>query len=124
METSAKHGCIIAGQLTEVGARVADVRAFAARECSAICSRAAAVPPGPASREVLYAAAYVLAEYCQEEAVMRESISPLLACAGVGGGHMRARAVCVHAALKLAARLLRAHADRGSLHDALSVSEL
>lgn len=56
---------MIAGQLTEVGARVADVREFAARECAALCARAAAAPPGPASREVLYAAAYVLAEYCQ-----------------------------------------------------------
>lgn len=57
-------GAIIAGQLTEVGARVAEVRAFCVRECAALCSRAAAAPPGPASREVLYAAAYVLAEYC------------------------------------------------------------
>ncbi|KAL4705006.1 hypothetical protein ACJJTC_009794 [Scirpophaga incertulas] len=117
METSAKHGCIIASQLTEVGARVADVRAFAARECSAICIRASASTPGPATREVLYAAAFVLGEYCQEEQVMRESISPLLSCAGVGGGAMRARAVCVHAALKLAARLLRrleARADRAA----------
>ncbi|CAG9783005.1 unnamed protein product [Diatraea saccharalis] len=121
METSAKHGCIIAGQLTEVGARVADVRAFAARECSAICSRAAASPPGPATREVLYAAAYVLAEYCQEEQVMRESVSPLLLCAGVGGGHMRARAVCVHAALKLTAKLLSIYEARGELTAALSV---
>jgi hypothetical protein len=42
----------------------------------------------------------------REESVMRESVSPLLQCAGVGGAHMRARAVCVHAALKLSARLL------------------
>ncbi|XP_028037102.1 AP-3 complex subunit delta [Bombyx mandarina] len=112
METSAKHGCIIAAQLTEVGARVADVRPFAARECGALCARVAAAPPGPASREVLYAAAYVLSEYCQEEEVMLSAVSPLLACAGVGGGYMRARAVCVHAALKLCARLLRARRDR------------
>ncbi|XP_053602028.1 AP-3 complex subunit delta [Plodia interpunctella] len=105
METSAKHGIILARQLTEVGARVADVRTFAARECASLCARCAATP-GPASREVLYAAAFVLAEYCEEESVMRSSISPLLVCAGAGGGHMRARAVCVHAALKLAAKLL------------------
>ncbi|KAL0850158.1 hypothetical protein ABMA28_012033 [Loxostege sticticalis] len=121
METSAKHGAIIAGQLTEVGARVADVRAFAARECAALCARAAAAPPGPASREVLYAAAYVLAEYTEEEEVMREAISPLVVCAGVGGGHMRARAVCAHAALKLAARLLLRYERRGDLNAALSV---
>lgn len=58
-------GCILAGQLTEVGARVAGVREFCARECAALVARAAAAPPGPASREVLYAAAFVLAEYCQ-----------------------------------------------------------
>ncbi|KOB64270.1 AP-3 complex subunit delta [Operophtera brumata] len=86
--------------LTEVGARVAEVRSFCARECAALCSKAAASPPGAASREVLYAAAFVLAEYCNEV------ISPLLVCAGVGGGHMRARAVCMHAALKLTVKLL------------------
>ncbi|XP_028168613.1 AP-3 complex subunit delta [Ostrinia furnacalis] len=121
METSAKHGAIIAAQLTEVGARVADVRAFAARECAALCARAAAAPPGPASREVLYAAAYVLAEYCEEEDVMREAISPLVVCAGVGGGQMRARAVCAHAALKLASRLLLRYEQRGDRDAALSV---
>ncbi|XP_013167088.1 PREDICTED: AP-3 complex subunit delta [Papilio xuthus] len=121
METSAKHGCILAQQLTEVGARVAGVRAFAARECAALCARAASAPPGPASREVLYAAAYVLAEYCTEESVMRDSISPLLGCAGVGGAHMRARAVCVHAALKLCARLLQLYEQRNDLLAAQSV---
>ncbi|XP_059049466.1 AP-3 complex subunit delta [Achroia grisella] len=121
METSAKHGAALARQLTEVGARVADVRAFACRECAALCRRSAAAPPGPASREVLYAAAFVLAEYCQEESVMRESVSPLLVCAAVGGPHMRARAVCVHAAFKLTARLLHAYETRGDLDAALSV---
>ncbi|CAH2068610.1 unnamed protein product, partial [Iphiclides podalirius] len=121
METSAKHGRILAAQLTEVGARVAGVRPFAARECAALCARAAATPPGPASREALYAAAYVLSEYCTEESVMRESISPLLACAGVGGAYMRARAVCVHAALKLCARLLLAYERRGDVNSALEV---
>ncbi|CAH2263050.1 jg10839 [Pararge aegeria aegeria] len=108
METSSKHGCMIAAQLTEVGARVAETRAFAARECAALCARGAAEAPRAASREVLYAAAYVLSEYCTEEDVMRESISPLALCAGTGasGAYMRARAVCVHAALKLAAKLL------------------
>ncbi|VVC94180.1 unnamed protein product [Leptidea sinapis] len=108
METSSKHGCMIAAQLMEVGARVSDVREFAVRECSAMCNRAATSPPGPASREVLYAAALVLGEYCTEEEVMRECISPLLVCAGLqaGGGAMRARAVCVHAALKVIAKLL------------------
>lgn len=57
-------GRVVAAQLTEVGARVAEVRSFAARECAALVARAAQAPPGPASREVLYAAAYVLAEYC------------------------------------------------------------
>ncbi|CAH0722583.1 unnamed protein product, partial [Brenthis ino] len=114
METSAKHGCMIAAQLLEVGARVATTRAFAARECAGVCARAAAAPPRAASREVLYAAAFVLSEYCVEEDVMRESISALTQCAGAAAGaHMRARAVCVHAALKLAARLLRAAEARG-----------
>ncbi|XP_061712599.1 AP-3 complex subunit delta isoform X1 [Cydia pomonella] len=121
METSAKHGIILGTQLLEVGARVADVRAFAARECAALAARAAASPPGPASREVLYAAAYVLAEYCQEEDVMRNAISPLLLCAGAGGGAMRARAVCVHAAFKLAARLLARYEARRDQAAALSV---
>ncbi|XP_068628481.1 AP-3 complex subunit delta isoform X2 [Battus philenor] len=121
METSAKHGCILAQQLTEVGARVAGVREFAARECASMCARAAASPPGPASREVLYAAAYVLAEYCTMESIMRESISPLLSCAGVGGAHMRARAVCVHAALKLCGRLLLNYERRNDLTTALEV---
>ncbi|CAK1548539.1 unnamed protein product [Leptosia nina] len=124
METSAKHGCMIAAQLTEVGARVADVREFAARECSAMCARAAAAPPGPASREVLYAAAYVLAEYCNEESVMRESITPVLVCARAhagGGGAMRARAVCVHAALKLLAKLLLLYEQRGERNNAITV---
>ncbi|KAI5634782.1 non-SMC mitotic condensation complex subunit 1 domain-containing protein [Phthorimaea operculella] len=121
METSAKHGTILAGQLTEVGARVADVRAFAARECASIVARAAAQPPGPATREVLYAAAYVLGEYCKEESVMRDAISPLMMCAGVGGGYMRARAVCVHAALKLASKLLLEYEQRGDMDAALSV---
>ncbi|XP_013195011.2 AP-3 complex subunit delta [Amyelois transitella] len=121
METSAKHGIILARQLTEVGARVADVRAFAARESAAICARCAASTPGPASREVLYAAAFVLGEYCEEETVMRESISPLTLCAGVGGGHMRARAVCVHAALKLAAKLLLRYERAGRAQQASEV---
>ncbi|CAG5017958.1 unnamed protein product [Parnassius apollo] len=124
METSAKHGCTLAAQLTEVGARVADVRAFAARECGALCAWAAAAlptPPGPASREVLYAAAYVLAEYCQEESVVRECISSLLSCAGVGGAQMRARAVCVHSALKLCARLLLTYERRRDLDAALAI---
>lgn len=55
---------MIAAQLTEVGARVAQTRPFAARECAALCARAAASPPRAASREVLYAAAFVLSEYC------------------------------------------------------------
>ncbi|KAJ0181197.1 hypothetical protein K1T71_003282 [Dendrolimus kikuchii] len=121
METSAKHGCILAAQLTEVGARVADVRPFAARECASLCARAAAAPPGPASREVLYAAAYVLAEYCEEEEVMREAVSPLMLCAGVGGAHMRARAVCVHAALKLTAKLLLRYEKRADPNAAISI---
>lgn len=58
-------GRMVAAQVTEVGARVAEVREFAARECGALVARALAAPPGPASREVLYAAAYVLAEYCR-----------------------------------------------------------
>lgn len=58
-------GRIVAAQLTEVGARVAEVREFAARECAALVARAAAATPGPASKEVLYAAAFVLAEYCR-----------------------------------------------------------
>lgn len=54
---------------------------------------------------------------------MRESLSSLTACAGAGGGaHVRARAVCAHAALKLAARLLRAHERRGERTAALAVS--
>ncbi|CAH4030802.1 unnamed protein product [Pieris brassicae] len=121
METSSKHGCMIASQLTEVGARVADVRAFAARECSAMCARAAATPPGPASREVLYAAAYVLSEYSTEESVMRESISSVLGCARTGGGTMRARAVCVHAAIKLIAKLLLLYEQRGERDSAVDV---
>ena len=56
---------MVAAQVLEVGARVAEVRAFCARECGALVARAAAAPPGPASKEVLYAAAYVLAEYCR-----------------------------------------------------------
>lgn len=120
METSSKHGCMLAAQMLEVGARVAAVRPFAARECASVCARAAASPPGPASREVLYAAAYVLAEYCLEEEVMRESISPLLLCAGVGGAHMRARAVCVHAALKLTVKLLQSYEKRNDTEAAIS----
>lgn len=51
---------------------------------------------------------------------MRESLSALALAAGAeaGGAAVRARAVCVHAALKLAARLLRAaerRADRRAL---------
>ncbi|CAG9107814.1 unnamed protein product [Plutella xylostella] len=63
METSAKHGSLIASQLLEVGARVSGVRLFAARECASIVRAAATGAPGPATREVLYAAAYVLSEY-------------------------------------------------------------
>ncbi|CAG9575829.1 unnamed protein product [Danaus chrysippus] len=127
METSAKHGCMIAGQLLEVGARVSETRAFAARECSSLVTRTAAAQHAPraASREVLYAAAYVLSEYCTEEPVMRSSLSPLLVCAGLNSGpssgHMRARAVCVHAALKLTARLLVMYESRGDRNAALSV---
>ncbi|XP_034841147.1 AP-3 complex subunit delta isoform X1 [Maniola hyperantus] len=123
METSAKHGCMIAAQLTEVGARVAETRAFAARECAALCARGAAEAPRAASREVLYAAAYVLSEYCTEEDVMREALSPLALCAGAaaGGAPMRARAVCAHAALKLAAKLLLLYEQRGDLPAALAV---
>ncbi|XP_041973571.1 AP-3 complex subunit delta isoform X2 [Aricia agestis] len=121
METSAKHGVAIAAQLTEVGARVAETREFAARECAALVARAAHTTPRPAHREVLYAAAFVLSEYCTEETVMRESLSPLLACAALAGGAVRARAVCAHAALKLAARLMRAHELRGEKEQALAV---
>ncbi|KAJ8734794.1 hypothetical protein PYW08_014044 [Mythimna loreyi] len=121
METSAKHGRMVAAQVTEVGARVAEVRQFAARECGALVARAAAAPPGPASKEVLYAAAYVLAEYCREEPVMRESISGLLVCAGTGGAAMRARAVCVHAALKLCAQLLRLYEERNDKDAAINI---
>ncbi|XP_075982837.1 adaptor-related protein complex 3, delta 1 subunit-like garnet [Anticarsia gemmatalis] len=124
METSAKHGRVVAAQITEVGARVAEVRAFAARECGALVARNARAPPGPASREVLYAAAYVLAEYCREETVMHESISPLLVCAGIGGAHMRARAVCVHAALKLTANLLLKYELDGDRQAAIDVIHL
>lgn len=55
---------LIASQLLEVGARVAGVRAFAAAECGEMVTRAAAAL-GAATREALYAAAYVLSEYCQ-----------------------------------------------------------
>lgn len=53
---------------------------------------------------------------------MRESVSGLLVCAGIGGGHMRARAVCVHAALKLVANLLKLYEERGDKDAAISVS--
>lgn len=53
---------------------------------------------------------------------MRDSISPLMLCAGVGGGTMRARAVCVHAALKLAVKLLSVYEKRGDVDAALSVT--
>ncbi|XP_026727334.1 AP-3 complex subunit delta [Trichoplusia ni] len=121
METSAKHGRIVAAQLTEVGARVAEVREFAARECAALVARAAAAPPGPASKEVLYAAAFVLAEYCREESVMRSSVCALLQCGGISGGSVRARAVCVHAALKLAANLLQLYEARNDKDAAIDV---
>lgn len=52
---------------------------------------------------------------------MRESVSPLLVCAAVGGAHMRARAVCVHAAFKLTAKLLHCYEKRGDLDAAISV---
>lgn len=53
---------------------------------------------------------------------MRESVSGLLVCAGLGGGAMRARAVCVHAALKLTANLLRMYEARNDREAAISVS--
>lgn len=52
---------------------------------------------------------------------MREAISPLMLCAGVSGAHMRARAVCVHAALKLTVKLLVMYEKRGDSKAALSV---
>lgn len=54
---------------------------------------------------------------------MRESISPLMLCAGVGGAHMRARAVCVHAALKLTAKLLLIYEKRTDSDAAISVNK-
>ncbi|KAH9634046.1 hypothetical protein HF086_001248 [Spodoptera exigua] len=56
-----------------------------------------------------------------EESVMRESVSGLLICAGTGGGHMRARAVCVHAALKIVANLLRLYEGRNDLEAAIAL---
>lgn len=53
---------------------------------------------------------------------MRESVSALGTCAGVGGAHMRARALCVHAALKLTAKLLLTYEKRGDLDAALMVT--
>lgn len=55
---------------------------------------------------------------------MRESVSGLLTCAGTGGGAMRARAVCVHAALKLTAQLLRLYEARNDKDAAITVSHL
>ncbi|XP_048481797.1 AP-3 complex subunit delta [Plutella xylostella] len=121
METSAKHGSLIASQLLEVGARVSGVRLFAARECASIVRAAATGAPGPATREVLYAAAYVLSEYTTEEDVMESSITPLLLCAGGSGGAARARAVCVHGALKLCARVLRLKERRGEKARAIEI---
>lgn len=124
METSAKHGRIVAAQLTEVGARVEEVRQFAAHECASLIARMAHTAPGPASREVLYAAAYVLAEYVLDEMVMHSAISPLLVCAGIGGVQVRARAVCVHAAVKLVANLLLNYQAVGDLRAAIQVVEM
>nr|QHN70698.1 garnet [Limenitis arthemis astyanax] len=122
METSSKHGCMIAAQLTEVGARVAQTRDFLARECAALCARAASGPIRAATREALYAAAYVVGEYCNNENEMRESISALTLCACSGAGTtMRARAVCVHAALKLASKMLLIFERRNDRKSVISV---
>lgn len=110
METSAKHGELIAAQLTDVGVRVKRVREFACHECFALVKNAAEGSPGPATMEVLYSAAFVLSEYCESPEEMLNSISPLLKCAGASAG-ARARGVCVIAALKLTARLLRLRPD-------------
>lgn len=63
-----------------------------------------------------------LASLVRDEAVMRSSVSPLLACAAVGGGQMRARAVCTHGAFKLAARLLTKYEERRDKEAAIDVS--
>lgn len=52
---------------------------------------------------------------------MHEAVSPLLICAGVGGGMMRARAICAHAALKLTARLLRIYEQNNNRKKAIDV---
>lgn len=57
----------------------------------------------------------------REESVMHEAVSPLLICAGVGGGMMRARAICAHAALKLTARLLRIYEQNNNRKKAIDV---
>lgn len=53
---------------------------------------------------------------------MHESIAALLLCGGTGGGAMRARAVCVHAALKLVANLLTKYENDGDRQAAIDVS--
>lgn len=58
----------------------------------------------------------------RDEWVMQAAIGPLLVCGGLGGGHMRARAVCVHAALKVAAHLLLKHEAAGDRTSAIDVS--
>ncbi|CAG9107818.1 unnamed protein product [Plutella xylostella] len=56
-----------------------------------------------------------------EEDVMESSITPLLLCAGGSGGAARARAVCVHGALKLCARVLRLKERRGEKARAIEI---
>lgn len=52
---------------------------------------------------------------------MRQSVWSLLQCGAISGGSVRARAVCVHAALKLAANLLQLYEARNDKDAAIAV---
>ncbi len=65
LETSSKHGNVIAEQLLDVTIRVESVREFSVREMSALLDTFPKMSQSSTMHEVLYAAAYIVGEFCQ-----------------------------------------------------------
>ncbi|XP_077295138.1 AP-3 complex subunit delta-like isoform X2 [Arctopsyche grandis] len=123
METSSKHGNLIAEQLLDVAVRVHAIREFTVKEmCSLLNECAAGSSSGSVGRpfsnnegatihKVLYAAAWIVGEFADDPDIMETALKSMLG-GGVLPGHTRAS--FLHNALKLAARLMVIHNKSGN----------
>lgn len=110
LEAGSKHGSVIAEQLLDVTIRVESVREFAVTEMSSLLDTFPVTSQSSTMYEVLYAAAYIVGEFCQHLTDQEHTLNVMLRERSVPG-HIQA--VYVQNILKLYVYLARRQIDKG-----------